>query len=87
MLKSSGKPRGDHVTHFWSWIERPIAWSSVWKCSYANDVIERGPMMWMSSTMDGNRQEGKWLNVECKALKWVKMNSAPPNDHLDGSPW
>jgi hypothetical protein len=35
-------------------------------------------MMWMSSTMDGNRKEGKWIVVERKALKWAKTNSAPP---------
>jgi hypothetical protein len=46
--------------------------------------IEGGPMMWMSSTMDGNRQEGKWLIIECKALKWVKPNNAPPPQ---GSLW
>jgi hypothetical protein len=34
-------------------------------------------MMWMSSTMDGNRQEGKSLTIECEALKWAKTNSAP----------
>jgi len=34
--------------------------------------------MWMSSTMDGNKQKGMWLAMECKALKWVKTNSAPP---------
>jgi hypothetical protein len=28
--------------------------------------------------MDGNRQEGKWLVIERKALKWAKANSAPP---------
>jgi hypothetical protein len=31
-------------------------------------------MMWMSSTMDENRQKGKWLVVECKTLnglKWI----------------
>ncbi len=27
--------------------------------------------------MDGNRQEGKWLDVERKALKWAKVNNAP----------
>jgi len=32
----------------------------------------------MSSTMDGNRQKGKWLTIEHKALKWVKANSTPP---------
>jgi len=35
-------------------------------------------MMWMLFTMDGNRQEGKWLIIERKALKWAKANSAPP---------
>jgi hypothetical protein len=24
VLKSSGRPKGDHAMHFWSWIERPI---------------------------------------------------------------
>ncbi len=38
--------------------------------------------MWMSSTMDGNKQEGKWLTIEHKALKWAKANNAPPK----GSP-
>jgi len=32
--------------------------------------------------MDGNRQK-KGLVVECKALKWVNANSAPPK----GSPF
>jgi len=45
-------------------------------CRY--NWIEGGPMMWVSSTMDGNRQEGKWLIIECKALKWVKENNVPP---------
>jgi len=44
-------------------------------------------MMRMSSIMDGNRQEGKWLIVEHKALKWAKANSASPKDHLKESPW
>jgi hypothetical protein len=43
--------------------------------------------MWMSSIMDGNKQEGKWLAIKCKALKWVKTNGAPPNDHLVESLW
>jgi len=29
VLKFGGKPEGDHGTHFLSWIERPIAQSSV----------------------------------------------------------
>jgi hypothetical protein len=57
MLKSRGRPKGDHATHLLGWIEKPITWSSVWKCSYVNDTIKGGPMMWVSSTMDGNRQE------------------------------
>jgi hypothetical protein len=45
-------------------------------------------MMWMLSTVDGNRQKGKLLVIECKALKWAKANNAPPlKDHLDKSPW
>jgi hypothetical protein len=44
-------------------------------------------MMWVSSTMDGNKQEGKWLTIERKVVKWAKSNSAPPKDHLDESPW
>ncbi len=32
----------------------------------------------MSSTMDENRQKKKCLALEHKALKWVKMNNAPP---------
>jgi hypothetical protein len=39
--------------------------------------------MWVSSTMDGNRQEGKWLIIEYNALKWAKVNSALPK----GPPW
>jgi hypothetical protein len=42
VLKSSGRPKGDH---FLSWIKKPITQNSVWKCSYANDIIEKGPMM------------------------------------------
>jgi hypothetical protein len=36
----------------------------------------------MSFAMDGNKQEEKWLAIKCKASKWAKANSAPPN----GSP-
>jgi hypothetical protein len=35
-------------------------------------------MMWMLFAMVGNRQEAKWLAIECKALKWAKANKAPP---------
>ncbi len=31
----------------------------------------------VSSAMDENKQKRKWLNVEHKALKWVKTKSAP----------
>jgi len=44
-------------------------------------------MMWILFAMDGNRQKGKWLIVEFKALKWTKTNSALPKDHLNGFPW
>jgi hypothetical protein len=39
--------------------------------------------MWMLFVMDGNKQEGKWLVIEHKAIKWVKDKCAPPK----GSPW
>ncbi len=55
MLKSNDKPKGDHATHLWGWIERLIAQNLVWKCSYTHDTIEGGPMMWVSSTMHGNK--------------------------------
>jgi hypothetical protein len=29
VLKSSGKQKGDHATNFCSWIEKPIARSSI----------------------------------------------------------
>jgi hypothetical protein len=43
----------------------------------------KGPMMWMSSVMEGNKKEKKQLVAECKVLKWVKTNSRPPRE----SPW
>ncbi len=43
VLKLNGKLEGDHVTHIWGWIERPITWSLVWKYSYIDDIIEGGP--------------------------------------------
>jgi hypothetical protein len=52
-----------------------------------DDTIQRRPMKWMLFIMDGNRQEGKWLDVERKTLKWAKANSAPPKTHLDESLW
>jgi hypothetical protein len=54
--KLNDRPKKDHATHFWSWIKIFILWSSVWKCSYVNDTIKGGLMMWMSSTIDGNKQ-------------------------------
>jgi hypothetical protein len=51
------------------------------KFSYANDTIEGGPMMCMSSTMDGNRPKRK-LTIEHKVLKWDKTNSASPKGSL-----
>ncbi len=33
-------------------------------------------MMWMSFAMDKNKQEGKWLTMECNASKWTKANNA-----------
>jgi hypothetical protein len=87
VLKLGGKLEGDHATHFWSWIEKLIARSLIWKCSDADDTIGKGPMMWMLFTMDGNKQEGKWLIVKCKAIKWANINSALLGDHLDEFPW
>jgi hypothetical protein len=55
VLKLGNKPECDHVTHLWGWIERPMAQSSIWKCSYANDTIEGGHMMWVSFAMDKNK--------------------------------
>jgi hypothetical protein len=84
VLKKLGdEPKCDHVTHFWSWIKSLlITLSLVQKCSYIDDTIEGRPMMWMSFIMVGNKQEGKWLIIECKALKWIKANSAPPKGSL-----
>jgi hypothetical protein len=45
--------------------------------------LRGGPMMWMSFTLNGNRQEKKWLVVEHRALKWDRAN----NSSLKGSPW
>jgi hypothetical protein len=45
VLKSSDRLKGDHATHLWSWIKRPITWSSVLKCLYVDDTIEGGLMM------------------------------------------
>ncbi len=44
-FKSYGRPKSNHAIHFLGWIEKPIAHTSIWKCSYANDIIEGGPMM------------------------------------------
>ncbi len=38
--KLGGKPKMDHATYLWGWIERPIAQNSVSKWSYVNDTIE-----------------------------------------------
>ncbi len=48
--------------------------SSIWKCSYVDDTIKGGLMMWMSFAINGNREEGQQLGVEHKALKWAKIN-------------
>ncbi len=78
VLKTSNdKLKSDHATHSWTWIKSLlITLSSVWKCSYIDDVVKVS-MMWMFSTMDGNKQEGKRLIIERKVLKWTKTNSAP----------
>ncbi len=56
-VKSKDRPKSDHATHLLGWIEKLITWSSIWKCSYVNALIKGGHMMWMSSTMDGIKQE------------------------------
>ncbi len=63
LLKFGDKPKGDHVMHLWGWIEKLITQNLVWKCSYANDTIEKGPMMWISFTMYGNKQKEEWLVI------------------------
>ncbi len=83
MLKLGGRLEGDHVTHFWCWIKWAVARNLIWKCSYVDNTIEGGLMMCMSFAMDGNIHEMKWLVVEHKALKWVRVNNAFPK----GSPW
>lgn len=45
MLKLSGMKKGNHITHFKSWIEKLISQSLVYKCSYVNDIIKVGPMI------------------------------------------
>ncbi len=82
MLKLKVGLEGDHATHLWDWIERPIAQNLVLKCSYVADIIKGRPMMWVSSTMDGNRQEKKWLAIKRKGLKWTNVNSGPPKGWL-----
>jgi len=68
----------------WKDLLHEVQFGSVHKY---NDIIERGLIMWVSSIMDGNRQERKWLIVEHKVLKWAKRNNAPPKDHFTESPW
>jgi len=59
VLKLGGRLEGDHVTHLLGWIGRPIAWSLIWNCSYGDDTIEGGLMMWVSFIMDENRLKKK----------------------------
>jgi hypothetical protein len=80
VLKSSNRPEGDHVTHFKGWIKYHTKFSL--KCSYVDDRIKGGPMMWVSFAMDGNRQKRKQLAIKYKTLKWAKKNITPPK----GSP-
>jgi hypothetical protein len=87
VLKLGNVLKGDHVTDFWGWIERFITQSLVYKCSYVNDTIKGGLMMWVSFAINGNKQEMKWLAIKHKALKWDEANSAFLMDHLDGFPW
>jgi hypothetical protein len=52
------------------------------KMLVADDIVKGGLMMWVSSAMDGNRQEGKQLIIKHKVLKWAKANNVIPK----GSP-
>jgi hypothetical protein len=45
VLKLITKPKGDHATHLWSWIQRPITQNLIWKCSYVDDTMEKGHTM------------------------------------------
>jgi hypothetical protein len=40
--KSNDRPKGDHATHCWGWIEKPIAQSSIWKCTFVNLIQLKG---------------------------------------------
>ncbi len=80
--KLGAKSKGDHAAHFWGWLEKSILRNLVWKCSYAYDTIEKGPMMWVSFIIDGNKEEGKRLTIKRKVLKWARANSAPPKGSL-----
>jgi hypothetical protein len=42
-------------------------------------------MMWVSFTMDENKQKRKWLVIECKYFIWAKVNGAPQKITLMGS--
>ncbi len=44
-------------------------------------------MIWVSSTMDGNIKEDKWLPIEHKILKWLMQIVPFPRVHLNGFPW
>jgi len=52
------------------------------KMLVADDIVKGGLMMWVSSAMDENRQEGKQLIIKHKVLKWAKANNVIPK----GSP-
>ncbi len=69
VLKSIIKPNGDHVTHLWGWIEIHVAWGLVWKCQYANDKIEKGLVMWVSSVTDGKKTRKEMIGYRTQSPK------------------
>ncbi len=81
--KSNDKLKGPCYT-FLKLDKKPITQSSIWKCSYANDIIKARPMIWVSSIMDGNRQEREQLVIKCNELKQIMPL---PKDHFNEFPW
>ncbi len=53
VLKLSSRLEGDHATHLWSWIEKPIAQNSIWKMFIRKWYNKRG-------TYDVNVVHNEW---------------------------
>jgi len=56
--KSSDRQKGDHATHFLGWIEKPIAQSSIWKCTYLNLIQLKGGL-WCECHL-------QWMEIDKK---------------------